>query len=76
MNIQKVINKTVIYEIGDFFGGDGEQDVIKSMHIDNHRLIITTTHEHDFPIQGGTWVKFMDGTSFTFEDEEDGDGTE
>jgi hypothetical protein len=70
MNVQKFINKGMTYEIGDFFDGDTEQDVIKKMVIENHMLLITTNHTQEFPIHAGAWAKFEDGTSMTFEDDD------
>ena len=69
MNVQKLITKGMTYEVGDFFDGDTENDVIRKMEIINHTIHITTNHTQEFPIQPGAWAKFEDGTSMTFEEE-------
>jgi hypothetical protein len=73
MKVIKYISGDMIYEEGDFFGGDTENDVIKGMFIANlgHTLDIFTNHTHSIPIKMGDWAKFEDGTSLTFDQEED-----
>jgi hypothetical protein len=75
MNVTKLISRGMTYEIGDFYKGDGENDVIRKMEIVNHLLFITTDHNHIVPVQFGDWAKFEDGTSMTFDaPEESNDG--
>lgn len=75
MRVVKLIRKDIIYEQGDFFGGDGENDVIRSIEMTDHEFHIITNHTHTTAVQLGDWVKFEDGTSMMF-DEEDEDEEE
>lgn len=74
MKVTKFIGRGMTYEVGDFYGGDGEDDVIRSMTIEGWMLTIQTNHAHEISIQGGDWAKFDDGTDMLFEDEEEDDG--
>lgn len=71
MNVIKFISKGITYEIGDFYGGDGEADVIRHMEVINHILHITTNHTHEVAVQHGDWAKFKDGTSMQFDYEDE-----
>ena len=76
MRVIKFISKGgMTYEVGDFYGGDGEDDVIRFMVMEGWTLKINTNHTHDISIQDGDWAKFDDGTDMLFEEDEDDSAT-
>ena len=74
MKVIKMLDhmRNMHYEIGDFLGGEEETDTIRSMTIENHILhIYTGNQDFEYPLKGGEWAKFEDGSSIQFETEDD-----
>lgn len=62
--IQKFISGDMIYEVGDFYGGDCEECVITQMEMEDGELIVTTlSNSFSLPLKGGEYLKMSDGTT-------------